>query len=62
MNQNTNMWGWVIGIVVAIIVIGGIWWAVSANNGPGTTTDTSAAGTQLEGTPNVPDTASTTTP
>jgi hypothetical protein len=29
--NNNNMWGWIIGIIIVLLVIFGIWW-VSANN------------------------------
>ena len=31
MNGQSNAWAWVIGVIVVLIIIGGIWWAVSGS-------------------------------
>ena len=51
MDNQSNVWGWVIGVIVVVVVIAGVWWWMSAGitRAP-QQTGTSNTGGQLTGT------------
>ncbi len=60
MNNQTNVWAWVIGIIVVVVLIGGIWWWMSAGTtAPAPQTNSSDTGGQLTGTVEVGSNATT---
>ena len=34
MDDTTNVWGWVLGIIVVLLVLAGIWWVASSSYTP----------------------------
>lgn len=34
MDTQSNVWGWVVGIIVVVVIVGGVWWWMSSSNTP----------------------------
>ena len=54
MNEK-NTWGWVIGVIVVLIIVGGVWWLISSSTPQSPSTPATTAST-------TPDTSGTTSP